>query len=355
MGLPDGANRSTTTAQNPYLMTGPDNAQAQRLTAAPFIQYREIAVGEPLPPDVLCAVSFGSSARSGDPRCVRVGLQPLRCGSITELWHASGPLRMGFDGPVRYAEDGHYLAGAVELDERRFGGIAGAAMAAYAAIRSFQAASAYPYLLRMWNYFDAINQGDGDTERYKQFCVGRTNGLGLDTLLSYPAATAIGRRDADSTLQVYWLAGRHPGVALENPRQVSAYRYPRQYGPVAPAFSRAMLVSGNLLMVSGTASIIGHVSRHPGNLQAQIEESLANVGAVLQRAVALSPALPARFGAHTLLKIYLRHPEDIETVEAVLRERVPTATPYVILAGEVCRKDLLFEIDCIHGAQAPGP
>src|SRR5688572_7391398 len=136
-------------------MTGPDNAQAQRLTAAPLIQYREIAVGEPLPPDVLCAVSFGSSARSGDPRRVRVGLQPLRCGSITELWHASGPVRMGFDGQVRYAEDGHYLAGAVELDERRFGGIAGAAMAAYAAIRAFQAGSAYPHLLRMWNYFDA--------------------------------------------------------------------------------------------------------------------------------------------------------------------------------------------------------
>src|SRR3546814_12468443 len=56
-----------------------------------------------------------------------------------------------------------------------------------------------------------------------------------------PAATAIGRCDDARVVQVYWLAARTPGMPVENPRQVSAYRYPRQYGPQQPSFARAML------------------------------------------------------------------------------------------------------------------
>ncbi|MGK7296173.1 MAG: hypothetical protein ACNS61_10180, partial [Candidatus Wenzhouxiangella sp. M2_3B_020] len=33
--------------------------------------------------------------------------------------------------------------------------------------------SSFGYPLRLWNYFPAINAGDGDRERYRRFCVGR--------------------------------------------------------------------------------------------------------------------------------------------------------------------------------------
>ena len=58
---------------------------------------------------------------------------------------------------------------------------------------------------------------------------------------SYPSATAIGRHHSDHLLQVFWLAGTAPGQALENPRQVSAYQYPRVHGPVSPTFARALV------------------------------------------------------------------------------------------------------------------
>jgi chorismate lyase/3-hydroxybenzoate synthase len=167
----------------------------------------------------------------------------------------------------------------------------------------------------------------------------------------YPAATAIGRRDGSPILQVYWLAARRAGLPLENPRQLSAYRYPRQYGPAAPSFSRAMLVEQRLLMISGTASIIGHASHHPGNLQAQIEETLRNLASVMQRAAATSAEIPARLHSGSLLKIYLRDPGSVDVAEAVLRERLPKGVPYMILAADICREDLLVEIDCIHGAE----
>jgi chorismate lyase/3-hydroxybenzoate synthase len=317
--------------------------------STPHIEYCQPA-GRSLPADLLCALVFGTPAQAhADPRCVRVGLQPLRGEGIVELWHSNGPTQMGFDGPIRYCADAHHLAGAIELDERRFGGLAGAAEAAYAALRKFLADSSYPYALRLWNYFDGINRGEGDTERYKQFCVGRIAGFGAQPAEHYPAATAIGRRDGDPTLQVYWLAGRSPGVPLENPRQVSAYRYPRQYGPIAPSFSRAMLVSERLVMISGTASIVGHASHHPGDLTAQLDEVLVNLTSVLQRACAIAPLLPPQLGARSLLKFYLRDAAAAEKLDRLLRTRLTPQVRYMILEADICRSDLLLEADCLHG------
>ena len=98
---------------------------------------------------------------------------------------------------------------------------------------------------------------------------------------SWPAATAVGRQDHSGVLQVYWLAGTEPGRPLENPRQVSAFNYPRQYGPAPPRFSRAMLVTGGLL-ISGTGSILGHASHHAHDLSAQLDEILRNLASLRQ-------------------------------------------------------------------------
>jgi hypothetical protein len=37
-------------------------------------------------------------------------------------------------------------------------------------------------------------------------------------------------------------------------------------------------------------------------------------------------------------------------VEAQLRERLPAGTPFLVLLGDVCRADLLLELDCLHAA-----
>jgi chorismate lyase/3-hydroxybenzoate synthase len=160
----------------------------------------------------------------------------------------------------------------------------------------------------------------------------------------------IGRRDGQRLLQVYWLAGRRPGVALENPRQLPAYRYPRQYGQASPAFSRAMLVVPDLLLISGTASIVGHASQHPGSAAAQADEILTNIDSVLSQARSRAPALPARFGHHTLLKAYVRNRSDAALVESILRAHLPEGVPLLVLLGDVCRADLLVEFDGLHAA-----
>lgn len=328
-----------------------DVAAALRSAPTPRIEYRRFDARAPLPSDVLCAITFGAApARHEDPRCVRVQLEPLHGAGLMEVWHANGPVIYGFDGALRYAADADHLLGAVEVDERQHGGIAGAAEFAYATLSRFVASSHHPCLLRIWNYLDDINRGAGDDERYKLFCTGRAAGLGaIGRADMYPAATCIGRRDGSPILQVYCLAGRAPGVPLENPRQMSAYRYPRQYGPVAPSFSRAMLVSERLVLISGTASIVGHASRHPGDVRAQLDETLTNLANVLHRASGLSPGITPRLGPESLLKIYLRDAALLPEVERLARERLPAQTPLLVLHADVCRAELLVEVDCLHG------
>lgn len=325
----------------------PTSLATQLNVAAPRIEYLPRPAWRELPDDVLFAVTFGDAAAPVGG--VRVGLKPLAGADLVEAWYATSKVRRGSAGDIRYSADEHFLAGVIEVDETRAGGIVASATHAYRELAAFLAQGEHPHLLRTWNYFDAINEGAGDAERYRGFCTGRVAGLGTCRRQQHPAATVIGRRDGEHMLQVYWLAGRQPGVALDNPRQVSPWRYPREYGETAPAFSRAMLVSPRLLMVSGTASIVGHASQHAGDTVRQLHEVLANLKSLLARAHAQSPLLPVTFGAGTRLKAYVRNAADGMLVTEQLQALLPHA-PMLVLQGDVCRKDLLVELDCLQGA-----
>ncbi|MDF3018957.1 MAG: pteridine-dependent deoxygenase [Steroidobacteraceae bacterium] len=330
-----------TRQMNPVLVTN-----ARLASASPRFSYRRLAPAQDLPADVLLAIGFGDGVTTGERR-VRVALEPLSGAGLTELWMANGPVTCGEFAGVRFSSDEHFLAGVLEVHESEHGGLAQAAAAAYRTLARFQSESRFPHLLRTWNYFDAINEGAGDAERYRNFCTGRVAGLAQWRQLQHPAATVIGGREDRRVLQLYWLAGREPGLALENPRQVSAYLYPRQYGETAPTFSRAMLVTPGLLMISGTASIVGHASRHLDDTREQAREILANLDSLLARAHSQAPALPVTLGRDTLIKAYLRNRADLPVVEAALRERLPPDTPLLLLQGDVCRAELLVELDCV--------
>lgn len=296
-------------------------------------------------PDVLAVIGFGEAAMPSDPRVLRVGLRPLQPAPF-EVWRGIAPVRSGREGDLRWSSDGEHLFFAIEVDEAAHGGIVGAAAQAYHTLIPFVGASATPQMLRLWNYLDAINQGDGDAERYRQFCDGRAQGMHAGAQTRYPAATAIGRQDGVRVLQVYGLAARTAGTAIENPRQVSAWRYPRQYGPTAPTFARGMRTATAQLLISGTAAVVGHASRHEDDLDAQIGEMLTNLDSLLLQAAMSEPPL----GARSLLKAYVRDPADVAAVEAALRKHAPDLGGLLLLAGDICRRELLVEIDGVHHA-----
>ncbi len=303
--------------------------------------------------DVLAVIAFGSSVPAlADPRYLRVGLEPISPQPPLEVWRSSGPvdrgrMECGTNGTIAWASDGDYSFAAIEVDEAAHGGIAAAASAAYTALATWRDANPTRHVLRIWNYLDAINLGDGDDERYRQFCAGRAAGMDGVFAAGYPAATAIGTRSGRRTLQMYWLAARLPGLATENPRQLSAWRYPRCHGPAAPNFARAMRAPTRLpqIYISGTAAIIGHVSHHAGDSAAQLGETLTNLDSVLASA---RIEASARFGAHSTWKIYLRHADDAPLLRALLSERLGANTPMLLLLGDICRAELLVEIDGVQ-------
>lgn len=302
--------------------------------------------------DVLAVFGFGGAAPAAldDPRYLRVPLEPYGDAPF-EVWHANAPVMRGRDGDVRWSSDGELLFGVIEVPERD-GDVQEAARVAYSRLAAFTAGSRTPLLLRIWNYVDAITFGEGDDERYRAFCVGRARGLGDFDVQSLPAATAIGRCDGERVVQVYWLASVAPGTPVENPRQVSAYRYPRQYGPQPPSFARAMLPprgSDMPLLLSGTAAVVGHASMHDGELLAQVDETFANFDALVGAARRHDPALPPRFGAGTRLKVYVRDRHDLPLVAEALDRRFGAAVPRMLLHAAICRRELAVEIDGVHG------
>ena len=318
------------------------------------VAYESLDPLQPLDDDVLTAVVFGAGTPCPqDPRIVRVGLEPLAGTARIEVWRGSGRAHIGTAGPIRHVEDGEHFAGWLNIDESRVGGILEAAEAAYLALLRLHADSPYRHVWRVWNFISGITEDQGDAERYRQFCLGRARAFaatgGTSPASGYPAASAIGRQDGPKSLHVCWMAGREPGTTIENPRQVSAYNYPRQYGPAAPSFSRAMAVPGPLFLVSGTASIVGHTSLHDRDLDLQLRETLMNLDVLLRRAQASGKIASAELGATSLVKAYVRRGEDAVLVERRLREHFGESVQILVLAADICRPELLVEIEIIHG------
>jgi chorismate lyase/3-hydroxybenzoate synthase len=332
----------------------------QRIPLRLAVDYVHAATPGPLLglPETLAVFGFGemapSAAAIGDARYLRVPLPALQGVAPFEVWRASGPVSHGADGSIAHSNDGELQFGALEVEEME-GDILAASEHAYTLLSAFWRSSGYPYVLRIWNYLDAITAGDGDAERYRQFCVGRVRGLGCIDISRLPAATAIGCRDGRRVLQVYWLASRSPGTPLENPRQISAYRYPREYGPQSPSFARALLPPAAAqvpLFLSGTASIVGHASQHADSLKAQLDETLANLDSLLAIARGRAPSLSPHFDGTSRLKVYVRDAEDAAAVAAQLNARLGDGVPYLMLQADVCRRELLVEIEGMHGAPA---
>jgi chorismate lyase/3-hydroxybenzoate synthase len=144
------------------------------------------------------------------------------------------------------------------------------------------------------------------------------------------------------------LAGRRPGAQIENPRQISAALYPPRYGLRSPMFARAALVAngaGAQLLVSGTASIVGHESLHVGDPERQLEETARNFEALVEAAMSADVGRPKASRAQLeSLKVYLRNADDYDRLLPRVRQLFHTESP-LVLRADICRRELLVEIE----------
>jgi chorismate lyase/3-hydroxybenzoate synthase len=307
--------------------------------------------------DVLAVFEFGKSPLdSTDPRHVPVALEQLGEPEMVEVWRCAGPIKTGSWDQLRFAQGEQLTMGHVALDLRQISDMREASRLAYDILQTYLQQSPHQWPLKIWNYIPGINQGQGDEELYRQFCLGRADAVLIDPGDSppLPAATAIGSRAEERALQVYFLAAALPGLDVENPRQVSAWRYPRQYGPKSPLFSRGTILRLNgsqQFLISGTASIVGHQSHHENQVANQLSESLRNVHSLLEEGYRLTGDSQARLDSEGILKVYIRDPSDLEVIRSTLDAEAPAAIPRIYLQGDICRENLLTEIDGIVSLQ----
>lgn len=307
--------------------------------------------------DVLAVFEFGRSPLdSTDPRHVPVALEQLGEPAMVEVWRCAGPIKTGSWDRLRFSQGEELTMGHIALDLREASNMREASRVAYEILQTYLQQSPHQWPLKIWNYVPGINQGQGDEELYRQFCLGRADAVLIDPGDSppLPAATAIGSRAEEPALQVYFLAAALPGLDVENPRQVSAWRYPRQYGPKSPLFSRGTILRLNgsqQFLISGTASIVGHQSHHENQVANQLSESLRNVQSLLEEGYRLTGDSHARLDSEGILKVYIRDPSDLELIRRTLDAEAPAEIPRIYLQGDICRENLLTEIDGIVSLQ----
>lgn len=295
---------------------------------------------------------------------------PLLAGApeLYEVWSVHQPSASGRHGRVHFRRTDGILFGSISIAESELATLQSASGSAtisplqqvtarlYGEICATLEAEKYPHLLRVWNYLPHINRINQGTERYQQFNTARHKALqtfGRAVVGSVPAASALGSI-GEGPVVVYFLAGRTAPIFVENPRQVSAYHYPPEYGTHSPAFSRAALLNepaSLTLFISGTASIVGHRSLHPGDVAAQTRETLSNIEALVAEANRVQRSVRFSMG-ELVYKVYVRRPADLPIIQAELAAAPGASAQTIYLQADICRQELLVEIEATGIAPA---
>jgi chorismate lyase/3-hydroxybenzoate synthase len=239
-----------------------------------------------------------------------------------------------------------------------------------------------PHPVRLWNHIPGIHDDLGDGQsRYMVFNAGRIEALaawlGGAESFDTRVASASGTGHDGQDLVLHCLAADQPGRAVANPRQIAPYRYSRRYGPQPPCFARATVIEPPLhapegmplVLVGGTASIVGEESVHPGDVARQMEETLINLAVLLRSAAGETAgetagepfdgtdraSLRAALAAFRELRVYVPDPALQDEIRGSLQDAIPGLEQIEWIRADLCRADLLVEIEGMAelGAQAP--
>lgn len=342
----------------PTNMTGGVESTVRRGVRTDFRARRlDISVAETIEPpsrlhNLLIGFHFGAPhPHVVYPAVVSLELAPLGRTHIFESWWYRGDVRLASRGASQVAECEDYSVVILKADETGSDDFRAVTRWAYEEVVSAVRETAHTQIIKIWNYIGGINSGEGDLERYRQFSVGRATAfraLGIEDN-DAPTGTAIGT-SSETGLTLIALSSKREFGLSENPRQVSAFHYPRQYGPSSPKFSRGGFVAAGrhrLFMISGTAAVVGHESAHPHDVACQTDETLRNLGALCKAVSKLDTRGPRLvLDGDSVLRVYLRNPEDCELVTRKLGKAFGRHCPAVIyLHGFICRRELMMEID----------
>lgn len=191
------------------------------------------------------------------------------------------------------------------------------------------------YLANVLQWYDEFNLERNNL--YNQFAM-MPSPEQRDLML--PASTGIGCRNAKNSTLLLNLLAIDPSESLKitqlsNPGQQDAFYY-------GSAFSRGTTITTKdhtWLQLSGTASIDATgATVYLDDIGSQINCTLDKISVLLAQAGATLEDLYAA-------SIFVKKPEYITTYQKIIKERGMENFPAVCMVADVCRDNLLFEID----------
>jgi chorismate lyase/3-hydroxybenzoate synthase len=214
--------------------------------------------------------------------------------------------------------------------------------------------------VRLWNMIPGILEPlDEYRHRYLPFNAGRYNAYRSwcqsDESFFKMIPTASGVGYAGTDLVVHCLATESPGAPVENPRQISSYRYSDRYGVIPPCFARATRLASGYppwLLVGGTASVRGEDTVNVDDLNAQADETFSNLAALIQAGLGgdratdkISTPSWKLLEHFRHLRVYYVRGHDLPVISHMIEACFRGVKAPEYRQAELCRPQLLIEIE----------
>jgi len=211
-------------------------------------------------------------------------------------------------------------------------------------------------IIRQWNYIEDILGFDENEQRYQEFNNVRSAFYGncFDGK-GYPAATGIGMNQGGIIIEFIAI---HSAILvtkpIDNPIQIAAHSYSEDVlvgeacvVKTTPKFERARyleLLGKKIIFISGTASIRGEHTVGVNDPAKQTEITIENIKQLYSESVlAKLPTgnLSPKYG-HA--RVYIKEKKDYAAIRKTFKSHFGNL-PVVYIIADICRNDLLVEIE----------
>lgn len=218
-------------------------------------------------------------------------------------------------------------------------------------------------IVRQWNYVGDITGERNGRQNYQEYNNARTSFYRMASWTNgYPAATGIGA--ATKGIIVSCIAFRNRTddekciFPVDNPLQIAAHTYSgkvlvgsegKESCKTTPKFERAKLMktaAGDYCFVSGTAAIRGEQSNCSLLASDQIQQTVENVRYLVSDNNLHHNGCSVGKLMLSNLRVYIKRREDYGIIRHTIEREFP-GVPAIYIITEVCRKELLVEIEGI--------
>jgi hypothetical protein len=220
----------------------------------------------------------------------------------------------------------------------------------------------FNHIVRQWNYIGSILDNDNYTQNYQNFNRIRVeNYKKYRTISGYPAATGVGMKYGGFKMDFFAIkTEEHERITIiDNYDQHKPDAYDQQVleGKDPPLFERAVLLNrehSSTLFISGTASIIGQDVYGIGDIEKQTITSIENINKLINAKELANLKINGNLTFEIiLLRVYIKKQDDFNKVKLICNRYFP-GVPSVYIEADICRHDLLVEIEAELSGFCPG-